>query len=334
RVSGFVQYLHQVPAANGGSRSLEPGDLVTEGTLLARLRQEDYDNQVNQAEGQLEAARKSENAAQAQLAQAQTASAKAEADFQRAKTLIDSQSLTRPDFDSAKAQEDATHAQVEAARAQLEGARAQLRAAEAAHASARLAQQDSSLFAPFTGAVVQRNIEIGALAGPGGPAYSLADVSSVKATFGVPDLVAVHLKRGTTLSIFAEALPDREFRGAVSSVAMVADPNTRLFQVRLTLPNSQAPLKPGMIATLSLGGPSKAEPVAVVPVSSIVRPLEGTSGFAVMTVEGNQVRRRSVTLGNSYGDRIAVVSGVKPGDRVISLGATLIADGDPVEVIP
>ena len=181
---------------------------------------------------------------------------------------------------------------------------------------------------------MQRNIELGALVGPSAPAYSLADVKSVKATFGVPDLVAVHLKRGTTLSIFAEALPAREFRGVVSSVAMVADPNTRLFQVRLTLPNSQALLKPGMIATLSLGGPSKAEPVAVVPVSSIVRPLEGSSGFAVMAIEGSQARRRSVTLGNSYGDRIVVVSGVKPGDRVISLGATLIADGDPVEVIP
>lgn len=156
----------------------------------------------------------------------------------------------------------------------------------------------------------------------------------MKATFGVPDLVAVQLKHGATFSVFAEALPDREFHGVVTSVAVVADSNTRLFQVQLTLPNPQAQLKPGMIATLSLGSTAKTEPIPVVPLRSIVRPPGETEGFAVMVVEGKQARRKLVTLGTCYGDRIVVASGVKPGDRVVSLGSTLIADGDPVEVIP
>ncbi len=334
RVNGFVQYLHQVHATHGHSRSLEPGDMVTEGTLLARLRQEDYEIQVKQAQGQLDAARESEKTARAQLAQVRAANNKAEADFKRARSLIESQSLTQPDFDSANAQFESTQAQVTASLAQLEAAGAQLQSAEAALASARLAQQDSSLVTPFTAAVVHRNIEIGALVGPSGPAYSLADLSSVKASFGVPDLVAVNLRRGASLSIFAEALPDREFHGVVTSVAAVADSNTRLFQVQLTLSNPQALLKPGMIATLSLGSPAKTEPVPVVPLSSIVRPPEGTSGFAVMVVEGTQARRKTVALGNTYSDRIEVVRGVKLGERVVSSGATLIADGDQVEVIP
>lgn len=334
RVSGFVQYLHQIRAADGHMRSLEPGDMVTAGTVLARLRQEDYDIPLRQAQGQLDAAREKEKAARAQAGQAQAVSTRAEADFTRAKALIESQSLTQPDFDSAKAQYDSTGAQVEASRAQLEAAAGQLHAAEAVLASARLAQQDTSVVAPFSAAVVQRNIELGALVGPSLTAISLADLRSVKAVFGVPDVVAVHLKRGAALSIFAEALPEREFRGVVTAVAAVADSNTRLFQVQLTLPNPQAVLKPGMIATLSLGSPATVAPVLVVPLSAVVRPPEGASGFAVMVIEGNQARRRAVAVGSTYGDRVAVVHGVKVGERVVASGATFIAEGDNVEVIP
>src|SRR5216117_1585263 len=166
RVNGFVQYLHQIRAADGHMRSPEPGDMVTAGTVLARLRQEDYEIQLRQAQGQLDAAREKEKSARAQLGQAQASSARAEADFTRAKALSESQSLTQPDFDSAKAQHDSTRAQVEAARAQLEAAAAQLHSADAALASARLALQDTSLAAPFSAAVVQRSIELGALVGP------------------------------------------------------------------------------------------------------------------------------------------------------------------------
>jgi len=334
RVSGFVQYLHQIRAADGHLRSFEPGDMIAAGTVLARLRQEEYDIQLRQAQGQLDAARENEKAARAQIGQAQAASTRAEADFGRAKALIEVQSLTRPDFDSAKAQYDSTRAQVEGGQAQLDAALGQVHAAEAALASARLAQQDTSLIAPFAAAVVQRNIELGALVGPSLTAISLAALNSVRATFGVPDVVAVHLKRGAALSIFVEALPSREFHGIVTAVAAVADRNTRLFQVQLTVANSQALLKPGMIATLSLGGLAKVEPVLVVPLSAVVRPREGSSGFAVMVIEGDQALRRAVTLGNTYGDRIALVHGVKLGDRVVASGATFIAEGDSVEVIP
>src|SRR5262249_34219836 len=85
RVSGFVQQLHQIRAADGHLRFFEPGDMVAAGTLLARLRQEDYEIQVKQAQGQLEAARENERAARAQLGQVQAASTRADADFVRAK---------------------------------------------------------------------------------------------------------------------------------------------------------------------------------------------------------------------------------------------------------
>jgi len=249
RVSGIVTAIHRA-----GGRSLEPGDIVAGGTVLAKLREEEYGNATAQSQSQLDAARQAQGSARAQFAQAQASHAKAEADFVRAKALIETQSLTRPEFDAAKAQLEMTAAQVESARAQIDATAAQIRTAEVAIANARLNQGDTALIAPFTASVVQRNVELGMLAGPSQIAYTLADISTVKATFGVPDTVAVQLNPGKSIAIRAEALAGSDFRGTVTAVAAVADADTRLFQVEVALPNPRLQLRPGMIASLTLGG--------------------------------------------------------------------------------
>jgi RND family efflux transporter MFP subunit len=328
RVSGMVAGLHQI-----GGRNLEPGDMVRGGTVLAKLREEDYKISAAQAQAQLEAARESHRAATAQLAQAQASRTKAEADFTRAKTLYETKSLTRPDFDAARAQYDATAGQVDAARAQIESAAAQIRTAEATVASARLAFADTALVAPFTASVAQRNVELGAMAGPSQPAYTLADVSTVKAAFGVPDTVIVQLKPGRSIDISIEALPGREFRGTVSAIASVADAETRLFQVEVTLPNAEMLLKPGMIASLMLGDSTPAPPVPVIPLSAVMRDRDNPSDFSVMVVENKIAKARRVKLGPTFGDVLAVTDGVKPGEFIIRAGATLVANGEAVEVM-
>jgi RND family efflux transporter MFP subunit len=329
RVSGIVTGLHRV-----GGRGLEPGDMVPAGTMLAKLREEDYGNATAQAQSQLDAAREAQKNARAQLAQAQASHVKAEADFGRAKTLLESQSLTRPEYDSAKAQLDITAAQMEAARAQIDSTGAQIRTAEAAIASARLNQGDTALIAPFTASVVQRNVEVGMIAGPSLVAYTLADIGSVKAAFGVPDSVAVQLKPGRNIAVDVEALSGAEFHGAVTSVAAVADSETRLFQVEIAIANPRLLLKPGMIASLMLAEPGAAQAVAVVPVSAVVRDRDNPADFDVMVVENKVAKARRVSLGPTFGDVLAVTSGVKPGELVIRAGATMVASGEKVEVIP
>ncbi len=332
RVSGFVESIYQARGPGGRPRNLEIGDFVPAGAVLARIRSKDYELQVAQASGQLAEARESEQSANAQLAQAEAAAAKGAQDFERARFLLEKSSLTRPDYDAAKAQHDATRAQVEAARAQVQAVAARIRAAEAAVGTATLAREDTSLIAPFAGAVVQRNIEPGGLATPGQPAIVLADLSVVKVAFGVPDLVAVTLKPGIARAVYFEALPGRQFAGTVSAIAAVADTATRLFQVNLEIRNPDRLLRPGMIASLSLApnGPSQAVPV--VPLSSIIRGQPDGSGFAVMIVEGGRARRRAVTLGPAYGDRIAI-HGLEPGDQVVNRGASTLTEGEAVEVI-
>jgi RND family efflux transporter MFP subunit len=165
-------------------------------------------------------------------------------------------------------------------------------------------------------------------------AYSLADIDTVKAAFGVPDTVVVQLRPGRTISISVEALPGHEFRGTVSSIASVADSETRLFQVEVTIANRGLLLKPGMIASLVLTDARPAPVVPVVPLAAIVRDRTNPADFSVMVVEGNVAKARRVALGSTFGDLLAVTSGLKAGEMVIRAGGTMVNDGETVEVIP
>ena len=333
KMNGFVESIHQVRGADGRTHSVDLGDIVKAGTVLAQVRSKDYELQVSQVKGQAEQAREAGQTASAQLAQAEAAAAKANQDYQRADALFKKTSLTKSDYDAAKANYDGTRAQVEAARSQVQASAGTVNAAQAALGTATLALHDTSLVAPFTGTVVQRSIEVGTLAGPSVVAFVLADISSVKATFGVPDITVAHLKKGSKLSIYAEAFPNRQFQGFVSTIAAVADSSTRSFQVEVTVPNGHALLRPGMIASLDVGGSPVSTPVTVAPLNAVVRDAGGSSQFAVMVVDHGVARQRPVILGQTYGDRIAV-KGVEAGTSVVSSGATFVRDGDAVKVIP
>ncbi len=333
RVNGFVESIYQVRGADGRLRSVDIGDVVKAGAVLARVRSKDYELQVSQAEGQVKQASETEQTARAQLAQAEAAAVKAEQDFDRASALFKEKSLTKSDYDAAKANYDSTRAQVDAGRSQVQASAGTVNTAQASLGTAGLGLHDSSLTAPFTGVIVQRSVELGTLAGPGTLAFVLADVSSVKATFAVSDIVIAHLKNGSKLAVYTEAFPNHQFRGFVSALAAVADSSTRSFQVEVTVPNERALLKPGMIASLDLGGSPASRPVTVAPLDAIIRGTEDSSQFAVMIVESGVARLRPVTLGTTYGDRIAI-TGVAAGERVVRSGANLVSDGARVKVIP
>jgi RND family efflux transporter MFP subunit len=239
--------------------------------------------------------------------------------------------MTAPDWEAGKAQRDIAAAQVSSARSQVAAASAQESAAAAALSTAELAKADTVLVAPFTARLLQRSIEVGSLVSGGQPAFILADTGTVRAVFGVPDSSVIGLKRSDTVPLAVEAVPG-QFSATITSVAAAADPATRLFLVEASLPNPNGELRPGMIATVYLRASIAAQPVAVVPLSAIVRSKEESGGFRLMAVRMNRARSQAVTLAATYGDQIAV-TGVQPGELVVSTGASLLAEGDRVEVI-
>ena len=312
KVGGYVRELRQVRDTDGRLRNVQQGDVVARGTVLARIDSADYEQKVNQAK--------------AQLAEAEASLAKARSDSARAESLYKSQALTRPDYDAATAG-------IAGANARAEGARAQLEAAQ-------LSFRDTSLVAPADGVVLSRTVEVGSLAGAGTVGLTLADLTRVKAVFGVPDLLVQRVKMGAPLHVTTDAFGSTEFPGRVTAVSPSADAQSRVFGVEVTIPNPDRRLKAGMIGTVEVAGASVPDippGSPTVSVSAIVKSSR-PGAYAVFVADGPDdgatARTRDVTLGPISGNRVAVETGLKIGDRVIVSGASLLVDGDRVRVIP
>jgi RND family efflux transporter MFP subunit len=307
RTSGYVTEVKQVRGADGQIRNIGTGDYVEKGTVLAQVRPEDMKNQVAQV--------------QAQLDQAVAQHTRADQDFGRAKVLFSTQSLTKPDYDQAQQNFNSTLAAVDNAKAALQ--------------QAELTLGDSDLKAPFSGFILNRSIDLGSLGSPSSAAFTIADISSAKATFGVPDYALSSVRLGQRLSI---ALQDdaTPFAGRVTSISPSADSRNRVFAIEVTVANPGGRLKPGMIASLSLGESSRTSALSV-PLSAIV-PYPSLPGkFAVMVALERAGKwaasLREVQLGATHESSI-VVAGVQPGEKVIAVGAQLLKDGEPIEVVP
>src|SRR5262249_26295819 len=150
-------------------RLIEQGDAVAKGTVLAQLRQADFDHRLDQGSSQLSEARFALESAKAKASDNRARLERTEQDFIRAEKLYNSQSLTKSNYDAAKAEYDSARAKVESATADIDSAQARVRNAEAAVADARLALQDTAIVAPMNGTILARNIEIGSLSSAGKP---------------------------------------------------------------------------------------------------------------------------------------------------------------------
>lgn len=313
KVGGYIVAVRQVQGADGRMRNLQEGDSVGKGTALARVRETDYVANLERAKSA--------------LAEAQAGLKKATRDYERARKLFEDKSLTLPELDAATAA-------FEASQAQLDGARAQQEQAE-------IALRDCALVSPLDGVVLKRTIEVGALVAAGSPGFVVADTSLVKAVFGVPDSIMRRARPGMSLAVAMESHGGGDFRGRITAIGPSADPASRVFDVQLTIPNPRNLLKPGMIVTVAVPeeptGRRREKDIPVVPLSAVVKTPKSPQGFAVFVIEeqgGRQVARiRPVTLGEVYGNRIAVNEGVKLGESVIVAGPALLADGEVVRVI-
>lgn len=306
---GYVDRIIERKGADGRTRVLQVGDHVSQGETLAHVRESEYSDKVNSAKAQVD--------------QAQATYDKARLDFDRATNLFKTDSYTKAQYDAAKAAFDTAAASVESARANLQ--------------QAKTALTDCSIQSPLTGWVLSRNIEVGALVGTGSAAFVLADTHLVKAVFGVPDTRVSTVKLGAPQTITTTSTPD-EFRGRITSVSPSADPKSRVFSVEVTIPNSDNRLKPGMIATLTLGGGNSKPLTTVVPLTAVVRSTQHADGFSVFVVAdqgGKSIAlERTVEIGDTQGNMISVTKGLNVGEPVVITGATLIKDGDQIKVIP
>src|SRR6202165_1424464 len=217
--SGYVTEIKQVMGADGRRREIGPGDYVPRGALLAQIRHQDLKNQLDQAA--------------AAVTQAEAQHLQASQDYERAKALYSTHSLTKPEFDQSQARFDSSRGAVDQAEASLR--------------QSQLALADADLGAPFSGFILARNIELGNLASPGMGAFTIADNSVVKVSFGVPEYAVKQLRLGQEFNIHLQDDP-KQHKGKVTSIAAGADEKNRVFAVEVTVPNPKCHLEPGKLA--------------------------------------------------------------------------------------
>jgi RND family efflux transporter MFP subunit len=310
KVNGYVDAIYQTKDSEGKLRPVSRGETVTTATVLAHIDDVEYADKVK--------------AAEASLAAAKASLLKAQQDFKRAKNLYTTESMTAPDFDSAQQEYGTAVANVAGARAQLDEARQNL--------------AWCTMKPPLDGVVLNRNIEVGTLVAQDKVAFVVADMTSVKVVFAVPDVMLKNTALGDILSVTTQSQPGKAYSGNVTTVSPVADSRTRIFEIEITIPNPQDELKDGMVAALQVPElPAHTAATVSVPIGAVVRSKSDRQAYAVYVIDthdGNTVARlQDVQLGEVHGNRIVVNNGIDSGEQVIVGGVSTVWDGSVVRVI-
>jgi cobalt-zinc-cadmium efflux system membrane fusion protein len=219
--------------------------------------------------------------------------------------------------------------ELQRAEADLAEAEAELRAAEAAVSALGVAVRPGgddlsgfSLLAPLSGTVLERAAVQGQMTDPSRPLFRIADLSRLWLVAQAPERDASRVREGAPVEIALAALPGQKLQGTVAWVGREVDAHSRTVPVRILLPNEGGRLKPGMFATVWIGTGGAGEKVVAVPAAALQR-MDGQ--WAVFLPRGQgRFEVRPVERGRDLGDQVAIVSGLRPGERVVVEGAFLL----------
>jgi membrane fusion protein (multidrug efflux system) len=212
-------------------------------------------------------------------------------------------------------------------------------AAEAKQADARVAELRATIErkiirAPFDGVLGLREINLGQYLAGGAAIVSLQSLRPVYVNFSVPQQEMSHLAVGSAIEVDAGGVTES---GKVTAFGAVIDQATRNGQVQASLANADGRLRPGMFVDVHFAHGAKTTAIAL-PASAISYAPFGDSVFIVEDVKGPDgktyrgVRQQFVKLGESRGDQVAVLTGVKPGEEVVTSGVFKLRPGAAVQV--
>ncbi len=222
-------------------------------------------------------------------------------------------------------------------RAEYDQATANQRETEAHVGEIQAAIDRKTIRAPFSGILGLRQINLGQYLSGGDAVVNLQSLDPIYVNFGVPQQDAGKVTVGQNVRIMTDDGPGAQRAGRVTAIDSVIDQGTRNVQVQATLANPGGKLRPGMFVQTELAlGPARS--IVTLPASAISYAPYGDSVFAVTDLKDAKghtyrgVRQQIVKLGGTRGDQVAIVSGIKPGDEVVSSGAFKLRNGAAVLV--
>jgi len=314
---------------------IERGTAVAEGAELVRISPTEAEASLREAEA---------NAAQQEarlgiaggaafdvnkVPEVQTAKAShdlATSEFKRIESLLTQKVVSQSEYDQRKTQMEATRQQYDAAK---NAAAQQFEALQAARARVTLARKafaDTTVRAPFTGAIGQRLVNVGDYVTKGMKVAVVVRTNPLRVQLTVPEQFVSAVAAGSTVNFVVDAYPGREFQGIVRYVSPALAAEQRALTIEAVVPNPNGELKAGFFATARIEQPTKV-PGVLVPATAI----ETTSGTSrVFVVTGDHVEERIVTTGQTVGDLVEITKGVKSGERVATKNVPQLADGTKV----
>jgi multidrug efflux system membrane fusion protein len=193
--------------------------------------------------------------------------------------------------------------------------------------------------APFDGELGVRHVEVGQFLTAGTQIVTLTDLSMLYANFTVTEKQSAQLKVGQTVRVVVDAYPKRNFEGKITAIEPQISADTRNIHVQATIANPDRILKPGMFTTTTVVLPDKPA-VVTVPETAVDYTLYGDSVFLITEKKEDDGKtslsavRTFVRTGNRIEGRTEILSGVKPGDRVVAVGQLKLQSGAAVSISP
>jgi RND family efflux transporter MFP subunit len=308
KVSGYVQSI-----------SVDVGDRVKEGQVLARLDVPEIKNDLEKDQAAVEAARQEVNRAQASYDQTHIASARLEAVAQQHPKLVAEQEV-----DDAKAKDQNVGGQLAAAKQHVDEAMAQL------HKTENLLNY-ADITVPFDAVVTHRYVDTGALIQAGTsnsqttPIVDIEEESRLRLIFPVPESAVARIRLGQMVHVSVSAV-HQEFDAKVSRFSDKVDRETRTMRTEVDVENPDGALKPGMFAEATVEVEER-KGVVTVPVEAV---SAGEKPSVLTVNHSGVVKACAISLGLTTPSRIEILHGLLPGDLVVVGSRAGVRDGDKV----
>jgi len=232
----------------------------------------------------------------------------AELTYEKQRSVYDEQAVSEWQLKTAEYNRDAAKAQAELMQARLE--RTRIRSSVA-------------------GILDEQYIDRGEMAPPGVPIARIVSLHQVKVVVNVPERYAGTVKLHAPLSLTVLAYPGETFHGKISYIGSAMSPDNRTFPVEATIPNPGLRLKPDMIAKVQII--QSVQRQAILVEENIVQQVDRNK-YVVFVENGGKAVERTIQIGGRENGFVEVLSGLKPGERIITRGFHNLVDGQPVAV--
>ena len=257
------------------------------------------------------------NTEKAQLRAAEAAASLAKTNLDRIAEVLADGSVSRSEYDAADAAYKEAMAQADTIKAIID---------------------KKTIRAPFAGRLGIRLVNLGQITSEGEPIVTLQSLDPIFVNFQMPQQQLPRIKNGYTVRLASDVIPGETISGTITTISPEIESSTRNFRLQATVANSQELLHPGMFVEVTVVLPGK-EDVLAIPATSVLYAPYGDSVFVIEekdvenTGKGDKVLRQQFTrLGERRGDFVAVLSGLKEGETVVSTGVFKLRNGQLVVI--